>query len=57
MEHPKVTQDQIEKDLKTLTIEERNIYDSVMLHFPATHHLSALDAAWQGGIKFQFIQK
>lgn len=40
-----------------LTEEEKKIYDSVMSNFPATHHESAIDVAWQGGVKWDFISK
>lgn len=47
----------IKKDLERLTKEERKIYDATMSHFPATSHDTAMDAALQGGIRFQFIPK
>lgn len=40
-----------------LTPAEKKIYDAVMAAFPATSHLSALDAALQGGIKFQYTPR
>jgi hypothetical protein len=40
-----------------LTAEEKKIYDAIMQSFPATSHEYALDAAWQGGVKFQFYPK
>ena len=40
-----------------LTNKERKIYDSVMSNFPATAHDSAIDVAWQGGAKWDFIPK
>lgn len=44
-------------DYIKLTPEECKIYDSVMSSFPATSHLSALDIAYRGGVKFDFIPK
>lgn len=44
-----------QKQYDELTPAEKKIYDSIMRSFPATAHGSALDIAWQGGIKFQFI--
>jgi hypothetical protein len=43
--------------LKDLSKAERKIYDSVLSNFPATSKESALDAAIQGGVKFDFIFK
>lgn len=40
-----------------LTAAECKIYKAIMKAFPATNHLTALDAAIQGGIKFNFINK
>ena len=40
---------------KKLTAEEKKIFDAVMRSFPATSFESALDVAWQGGVKFDFI--
>lgn len=37
---------------KKLTAEEKKIFNAVMRSFPATSFESALDAAWQGGVKF-----
>lgn len=47
----------IKKDLKRLSRGEKKIYNSVMSHFPATSHESAMDAALQGGVRLQFIPK
>lgn len=47
----------MKKGLKRLTKAERKIYDSIMSHFPATSHESAMDAALQGGVNWQFIPK
>lgn len=55
MNHPDITTKQIKKDIESLSVEERKIYDSVMESFPATHHLTAMDVALQGGVRFQFI--
>lgn len=38
-----------------LSAAEKKIYDSVMSSFPASAHESALDIAWQGGVKWNFI--
>jgi len=43
--------------LKDLTKAERKTYDSVMLYFPATSKDAAIDAAIQGGVRFNFISK
>ena len=40
-----------------LTTKEKKIYDSVMSNFPATSHMSAMNAVLQGGVKFDFICK
>lgn len=40
---------------KKLTAKEKKIFDSVMRSFPATSFESALNVAWQGGVKFDFI--
>lgn len=40
---------------KKLTTEEKKIFDSVMRSFPETSFESALNVAWQGGVKFDFI--
>jgi hypothetical protein len=48
------TKTKIKNDLSKLTAEELKIYNAVMRDFPATQHESALNVAWQGGIKFQF---
>jgi hypothetical protein len=45
---------QLEEEINKLTASEKKIFDSVMLFFPATNRESALDIAWQRGIKFQF---
>ena len=42
------------KEYNSLTEEEKKIYNSLKLYFPATKHISAMDAALQGGVKFQF---
>lgn len=47
----------IQNDLKKLTAKEREIYHSVMQSFPATQHLSALNVAMQGGVKWDFKYK
>ncbi len=41
-------------DLARLTKAERKIYDSILNHFPVTSHDSAMDAALQGGVNWQF---
>jgi len=43
--------------LKDLTDTERKTYDAVMRNFPATSRESAIDAAIQGGVEFDFIPK
>ena len=43
-----------QKEYNMLTKEEKKIYDSIMINFPATSHESALDHAWQGGANFQY---
>lgn len=40
---------------KKLTAKEKKIFDSVISSFPATSFESALDVAWRGGVKFDFI--
>jgi hypothetical protein len=45
------------KELKSLTKDEKKIYDSVIRNFPATSPDSAYNIAIQGGVSFQFIQK
>lgn len=37
-----------------LTPKELKIYNAIMRAFPATNHLSAMDAAIQGGTRFNF---
>lgn len=49
-----MTKTQIKQELAKLTAKELKIYNSVMQSFPATDPESALNVAWQGGIKFQF---
>lgn len=44
-------------DYHNLISEEKRIYDSVMLNFPATKHESAMNVALQGGISFNYISK
>ena len=44
----------IEEMIKTLTSEERKIYDSILRSFPATSKESAYNHAINGGVKFQF---
>lgn len=51
------TKNKIKKDLARLTPAERKIYNSVMHHFPKTSHDSAMDAAVQGGVSWQFYPK
>ena len=43
------------REYNSLSLSEKKIYDSVMLNFPDTSHDSALDASWQGGVRFQFV--
>ena len=45
------------EEYKSLTGEEKKIYDSVMRSFPSTKHISAMNVALQGGTNFQFIPK
>lgn len=45
------------KQYNRLTKAEKNIYNSVKSHFPATSHDCAIGAARQGGVRFQFIHK
>lgn len=52
-----ITELQKMKDIDSLTKKERKIYYSIMQSFPATNHYSALNAAYQGGVNFQFILK
>ena len=40
---------------KKLTVKEKKIFDSVMSSFPTTSFERALDVAWRGGVKFEFI--
>ena len=44
-------------EYKKLTTDEKKIFDSVMISFPATSFESALDVAWQGGVKFNYCPK
>ena len=43
------------KEWSMLTGKEKKIYNSILDSFPATAHLSAMDGAIQGGVKFHFI--
>lgn len=40
---------------KKLTKKEKKIFDAIMRNFPATSFESALNAASQGGVNFNFI--
>jgi hypothetical protein len=44
-------------DVELLTDEQRKIYKSVRQSFSATSHESALDVAYQGGVRWNFICK
>lgn len=46
-----------QQEYNELTPEEKKIYDAVMRSFPATKHDSAIDVAWRGGVKWDFIPK
>ena len=46
-----------EEEYKSLSEDEKKIYDSIMFSFPNTSHCSAYDKAIQGGANFQFIMK
>jgi hypothetical protein len=52
----KLTLDQ-QKEFDALTSDEQKIYTSVLKSFPATSHESALNAAWQGGLNFQYTPR
>jgi hypothetical protein len=41
--------------MQQLTIEEWAIYNSILQMFPNTSHETALEAALQGGVEFNFI--
>lgn len=45
-----------QKQYDELTPYEKIIYNAIMRSFPATAHETAIDKAWQGGVRFQFIQ-
>lgn len=40
--------------LDSLNPSERKIYDSIMRSFPATDPESALNVAYEGGVKFNY---
>lgn len=45
------------KEFDRLSAREKKIYLSVLQYFPKTSHESALDAAWQGGVKWNFMPR
>lgn len=44
-----------QEEYNSLSAAEKKIYESVISHFPATSHDSAMNVALQGGVKFDFI--
>lgn len=51
----KVADNKRNSEYKKLTAEEKKIFDSVMRSFPATSFESALNVAWQGGVRFDYV--
>jgi hypothetical protein len=43
--------------VKSLSKEEKVIYDAIMRDFPSTDPYSAYNKAIEGGVKFNFIYK
>ncbi len=53
----KISKAIIVKDIKSLSTSEKKVYRAVLQSFPKTSHYSAMDAAVQGGVKFNFYPK
>lgn len=45
------------KALTKLTLQERKIYNAIMLAFPKTNKESAINHAIQGGVRFQYTPR